>query len=175
VIGEGIYVDGIEPVAVSADAALLVSAGPDTFHAVTPAVPGVYYYASRGIDLDGQRGLWSNIVDRVVTELTPAETPRLATSLEQNYPNPFNPATIIRFSVGEAEAGPSGSAPVLVELYDVAGRRIATLEKSTMPSGEYAISWNGTDDRGRQVSSGVYFVRLAVGTTVRSRKMVLLR
>jgi hypothetical protein len=173
--GEGIYIDLIEPVAVGEDQTLLADAHPDTFYVVTPTELGDYLYHVRGMDIDGQRSRWSNIVSYTVTELTPAETPAIASGLKQNYPNPFNPTTNIRFSVGEAESGPSGSAPVLVELYDVAGRRIATLKKDTLPSGDYTIPWSGTDDRGRQVSSGVYFLRLQVGPKTFSRKMVLLR
>ena len=172
---EGIYIDQIQPVATSESRTLLATACPDTFVSVTPPEPGLYYYASRGIDIDGQRGLWSNVVGHTVTELTPATIPALVTGLTQNYPNPFNPTTNIRFSVGEAESGPGGSAPVLVELYDVAGRRIHTLEKGLRPSGDYSIPWNGTDSRGKQVASGIYFVRLQVGAKVYSRKMVLLR
>ena len=128
-----------------------------------------------GMDIDGQKSRWSNVAVQTVLQLTSAETPRFASGLEQNYPNPFNPTTIIRFSVGEVESGPSGSAPVLVELYDVGGRRITTLKDGLLPSGEYSIPWNGTDSRGRQVASGVYFARLQVGPKVYSRKMVLLR
>jgi flagellar hook assembly protein FlgD len=101
--------------------------------------------------------------------------PHFSSGLAQNYPNPFNPTTMIRFTVGEADAGPSDAASVLVELYDVAGRRIVTLKKGLLPSGEYSIAWNGVDGRGKQVASGVYFVRLQVGAKVYSRKMVLLR
>ncbi len=172
---EGIYIDLIDPTAAAEGLNVLATAHPDTFFAVTPTEMGEYLYHVRGIDIDGQRSLWSNIVSYTVTEVTPAETPAIASGLEQNYPNPFNPTTNIRFSAGAKEAGVSGMAPVLVELYDVAGRRIAVLKKDTLPSGEYTIPWSGTDDRGSQVSSGVYFLRLQVGTQTFSRKMVLLR
>jgi len=175
VTGEGIYIDLIEPTAVCGELNVLAAAHPDTTFMVTPTALGDYLYHVRGTDIDGQRSRWSNIVAYTVTELTPAETPGFASGLKQNYPNPFNPTTVIRFSVGEAESGPSGSAPVLIELYDVAGRRITVLKKGTLPSGEYSVSWNGTDDRGHQVSSGVYFLRLQVGPKTFSRKMVLLR
>jgi hypothetical protein len=173
--GEGIYVDLIDPVAVSEERTLIADAHPDTFYVVTPTELGTYYHRARGKDADGQRSRWSNIAVQAVIELTSADTPRFASGLEQNYPNPFNPTTVIRFSVGEAEAGLSGTVPVLIELYDVAGRRIATLKDAPLPSGEYSVSWNGTDSRGKQVSSGVYFARLQVGAKVYSRKMVLLR
>ncbi|HER44240.1 MAG TPA: T9SS type A sorting domain-containing protein, partial [Candidatus Eisenbacteria bacterium] len=175
VTGEGIYVDLIDPTAVAGERTVLAAAHPDTFFTVTPTGLGEYLYQVRGIDIDGQRSLWSNIVTYTVMELTPAVTPGFASGLEQNYPNPFNPVTNIRFSVGEAEAGASGTAPVLVELYDVAGRRIATLKDAPLPSGEYSIAWNGMDARGCQVASGVYFLRLQVGQQAFSRKMVLLR
>jgi hypothetical protein len=172
---EGIYVDLIDPTAVSEERTVLAAAHPDTFLVVTPTELGTCYYQVRGTDGDGQKSRWSNAVVHTILELTPASTPGFSSGLAQNYPNPFNPTTIIRFSVGETESGPSGSAPVLIELYDVGGRRIQTLKKGLLPSGEYSIAWNGVDDRGKQVASGVYFVRLQVGAKVYSRKMVLLR
>ena len=88
--------------------------------------------------------------------------------LEQNVPNPFNPTTTINFAI--ATAG-------LVELvvYDVAGRRIATLLRRAMPAGRASVTWNGRNDKGAQVPTGVYFYRLAAGSKVETKKMLLLK
>ncbi|NQV15815.1 hypothetical protein HQ531_10195, partial [bacterium] len=69
--------------------------------------------------------------------------------LFQNYPNPFNPTTTISYSLPEA-----GDVKMLI--YDVRGRSIKSLESGYQPAGKYAIQWNGTDDSGNPVSTGVY-------------------
>jgi hypothetical protein len=88
--------------------------------------------------------------------------------LAQNTPNPFNPKTQIAFSLPE-------SADVTLSVYDVAGRRVATLVDRNLPAGPYAVEWNGCSDNGEKVASGVYFYRLTAGEKETSRKMVLLK
>ena len=89
-------------------------------------------------------------------------------SMRQNYPNPFNPATTIRYSI-------SRSTHVHMAVFDVGGRMVATLVDSQQSPGEYAVGWNGLDDRGQEVASGVYFCRLTANQLTASTKMVLLR
>jgi len=60
-------------------------------------------------------------------------------------------------------------------VYDIAGRRVATLADGVHGPGELDATWNGTDDSGRGVASGIYFARLAAGEFAAVRKMVLLR
>jgi len=89
-------------------------------------------------------------------------------SLAQNHPNPFNPRTRIDFrteSVGRAE----------LRIYDVAGRLVRTLVETTMPAGDHSVEWDGTNDRGSSVGSGVFFYELRAGTFHEQRRMVLLR
>jgi hypothetical protein len=88
--------------------------------------------------------------------------------LGQNYPNPFNPHTAIRYSVGE---------PSFIEIavYNVAGKRVRTLVSARMPEGTYQTSWDGTDDRGAPVASGVYLCQMQAGSQAIQRKLVLLR
>lgn len=92
-----------------------------------------------------------------------------ANRLNQNAPNPFNPKTSIRFTVG-AEV-----AEVSLAVYDVAGRLVARLLEGRPGVGEHVVTWNGRDDAGRQVASGIYFARLSVDAWSDSRKMVLLK
>lgn len=73
--------------------------------------------------------------------------------LKQNYPNPFNPSTTIKFSIAKA-------AFADVAVFDVLGRRIATLASEELKPGHYTTTWNGTDDNGVAASSGVYYVRM---------------
>jgi hypothetical protein len=110
-----------------------------------------------------------------VSDLTPADTPQLRTSLAQNYPNPFNPVTTIRFTLGSEDLKGSTTAPVLLEIYDIAGRRVAVLMDRCLAPGLYQVRWDGTGPGGEALASGVYFTRLAVGERVLSHKLVLLR
>jgi hypothetical protein len=88
--------------------------------------------------------------------------------LAQNMPNPFNPKTTIAFNLPQA-------ADVRLEVYDVAGRRVATLINRNLAAGPHEVVWNGLADGGEHVASGVYFYRLAAGDRELSRKMVLLK
>jgi len=90
-------------------------------------------------------------------------------ALQQNYPNPFNPLTTIAYDV------PAGGAEVTLTVYDVAGRRVATLVSEFRRAGHWSVPWNGTDFSGRRIASGVYFYRLQAGAFVETRKMVLLK
>lgn len=86
----------------------------------------------------------------------------------RNYPNPFNPATTIRFVVPKP-------ARVRIAVMDAAGREIDVLVNENMESGEFETRWDGKDSRGRDVDSGVYFLRMTAGGDTAERKIVLLR
>ena len=88
--------------------------------------------------------------------------------LEANYPNPFNARTAIRYSL---HAG----GDVELVLFDVTGRRVATLVDGQQPAGTHAVYWDGRTDSGVEAASGVYFYRLQAGDRQRSRKLLLLR
>jgi hypothetical protein len=92
------------------------------------------------------------------------------TSLESVFPNPFNPSTSIRYHVG-------ASARVTLAIYDVRGRLVRQLLDADIPGStqERMITWDGSDDRGRPVASGVYFVRMHTPSSAQSRKMVLIK
>jgi hypothetical protein len=97
------------------------------------------------------------------------ETPKLKTGLHGTYPNPFNPTTHIVFSLER-------DGPVTIAIYDIAGRRVRSLMDGKMTSaGRYTITWDGLDDQGRNVSSGVYFCRFQAEDEAASTKMILLR
>ncbi len=84
-------------------------------------------------------------------------------ALEQNYPNPFNPATDIRYRISETRF-------VVLRVYDLLGREIATLVNEPKPPGDYVVRWNAEG-----ISSGVYFYRLLAGSFSASRMMCLMR
>jgi hypothetical protein len=83
--------------------------------------------------------------------------------LAQNFPNPFNPSTKIKFSISKANK-------VKLEIYNIAGQKIATLVDQKMNAGSHEVEWNASN-----VASGVYFYKLHYGTNVETKKMVLIR
>lgn len=87
--------------------------------------------------------------------------------LHQNYPNPFNPATTIQFSLPQTEK-------VHLAIYDIRGRLVRTLVDHDLYSqGLYTLSWDGKDNFGQQVASGIYFTKLQAGKFAATRKMTL--
>ncbi len=107
--------------------------------------------------------------DRMVLfETDDVTIPALRLALHQNVPNPFNPLTSIKYVTGE-------DGYVRLEVYDVSGRHVRTLVDAFQSKGQYTVDWNGIDNQGGSVSSGVYFYRLMAGKRVLNRKMVLLR
>ena len=85
------------------------------------------------------------------------------------HPNPFNPRTTISYSVAR-------TGPIQLEIYDVRGRRVRVLADGWRPVGEHSSSWDGLDDRGQPVASGVYFTRLqSVGQKSLTQRVVLLK
>jgi len=102
-------------------------------------------------------------------ETTDSSVPK-SFSLKQNYPNPFNPSTTIGFDI----AG-TGSQSVKLELFDASGRRIKILVNAPLSAGSYAISWDGKDENGRPVSSGVYFYKLTADSFTETKTTVLLK
>ena len=96
------------------------------------------------------------------------DTPRDFT-LEQNYPNPFNPATNITFTLTQA-------TDVKLAVYNLLGQRVAVLiDDQTRTAGKHTVQWDGRDDVGNLVSSGMYIYRLEADNFTQSRKMVFLK
>ena len=89
-------------------------------------------------------------------------------ALYQNYPNPFNLSTTIPF-------GLNGYKPVDLSIYNVLGERVRIFQQNTLTPGDYAIEWDGKDELGRIVPSGIYFYRLSVGEQMKTNKMILVK
>ncbi len=87
-------------------------------------------------------------------------------TLSQNYPNPFNPETYICFSLPER-------TQVSLVIYNLMGEKVKTLATGEMDAGAYSIYWNGKDEAGKSVASGIYFYRLVAGENSVTKKMVL--
>lgn len=89
-------------------------------------------------------------------------------NLKQNYPNPFNPLTTIQYRI-------TTDSEVILIIYDLVGNEIITLINEYKPSGQYIALWNGKDNLGQPVSSGIYLYMLKTGDFVRTRKMAYLK
>jgi hypothetical protein len=104
------------------------------------------------------------------TAIVPGDVPTVAQQIElyQNYPNPFNPATTIEYYMPKAGA-------VSLKVFDITGREVRTLLHQWQASGLHQVRWDGRDERGAQVASGIYIYQLKTAQAVRSRKMVYMR
>lgn len=102
--------------------------------------------------------------------------PAFRGKLDQNYPNPFNPSTTIGFEL-PGTLYPEGASVVNVHLavYDVSGRLVKTLLSGDLTPGPHKVVWDGTNNGGRHVSSGIYFYRITSGNWSNTKKMVLIR
>ena len=89
-------------------------------------------------------------------------------ALQQSHPNPFNASTTIRYRVGQA-------GPVALAVFDLAGQSIRILIDHFQTPGEYTVPWNGRNDAGQQVASGVYVYRLQAGPQSLQRQLVHLK
>jgi len=86
-----------------------------------------------------------------------------------NYPNPFNPSTTILFSTTESTENTE------IIIYNIKGQIVKTLLKNSCESGNRSVVWNGDDESGKKVCSGIYFYKLKTGKYSKTRKMLLLR
>ena len=133
-----------------------------------PQVDVLYYYLNQ-IDLDGTTSR-SQIVEVLLspTAVTELALPSV-NALQQNFPNPFNPETMISFDL-------SGDQVVSLTIYDMAGQVVRTLvDAQPMTVGSYRQMWDGRNDSGAKVGSGVYFYQLRAGDFIAKKKMTLLQ
>jgi len=117
-----------------------------------------YWYRLQEVTSDGS-----------VMEYAPVSvTYRLANRLDANIPNPFNPRTTIGYAIAHDGA-------VTLTIYDVSGRKVRVLVNQRQQADTYHVTWDGTNDAGQSVASGVYFYRLRAGKFIQTRRMVLLK
>jgi len=89
-------------------------------------------------------------------------------SLGQNRPNPFNPSTVVDYSVAR-------KSQINISVFNILGQRVKTLVDREADAGQYQAVWDGADDNGNQVASGIYFYKMSTAGFVETRKMVLMR
>jgi hypothetical protein len=106
---------------------------------------------------------WVGVEEETGEEKLPAEF-----SLSNNYPNPFNPETRIGYFIPKA-------CQVKLEVFNILGQRVRMLVDENQTAGKREITWDGKDENGNEVASGVYFYRLQAGDFTQTKKMVLIR
>jgi hypothetical protein len=124
--------------------------------------------ASGGFRL-GQ-GFWAPVFFLNATDASPpaASGIQWADGLAQSFPNPFRDAATFAFTVAR-------ESRVTLQVYDVTGRRIATLVDDERAPGRHAVRWDGRDHTGRTVGTGVYFYRIRIGSWSDSKRLLRLR
>jgi hypothetical protein len=104
-----------------------------------------------------------------VTEMPGSEDNRPTEfSLSQNYPNPFNPETYIEFGLSKA-------SHVKIDIFNIVGQKVKTLVDEEMQPGKYVADWDGKDEKGTAVSSGIYFYRMEADDFSDMKKMLLVK
>ncbi|MCB0280864.1 MAG: T9SS type A sorting domain-containing protein, partial [Calditrichaeota bacterium] len=88
--------------------------------------------------------------------------------LAQNYPNPFNPVTTIKYQLKE-------NTDVQLLIFNTLGQKVKTLVNAYQSANSYEVLWNGSNDNGRKVASGIYFYKLITANKVLTKKMVLIK
>ena len=91
----------------------------------------------------------------------------LETALKGSYPNPFNPSTTIKYDVA------ADNTPVTLAIYNIKGQKVCSLMDARIDKGSHTVVWNGTDDKGREVSSGIYFVTMKSPGITKTHKLLL--
>lgn len=122
-------------------------------------LPGVYYYRLKQVDYDGTYE-YSSIIK------TTLKNPD-SFSLSQNYPNPFNPETTIEYALPTV-------SKVNLTIYTIFGQEVKTLISKEQGPGRYSVKWDGTNDGGMKVASGVYLYKINAGKFVSVKKLALL-
>ena len=89
-------------------------------------------------------------------------------ALDQNWPNPFNPATTLKYSLPKA-------GEVTLNVFNILGQQVTTLVNGFQEAGTYEVIWNGTDDAGDNVASGIYFYRVKVNDFTQTKKMLMVK
>jgi len=123
----------------------------------------------------GHQEVWAAAMDYSYLGVgEPAAGPVLPRSvaMQQNYPNPFNPSTTIRFDLPGNEGEKRN---VTIVVYDMRGRRVRMLIDSDLEPGNHQVHWNGRNDRGESVGSGIYLYTLNAGGERFTRKMTVLK
>ena len=140
----------------------------------------VYAFAVNGSNLfvgTGGGGVWRRPLSEIVAVEDDFSQVPVGFTLEQNYPNPFNrstersqqsPATTIRYQLPK-------TTQVVLKIYNTFGQEVRTLVNARQPAGVNSVVWDGRNQSGKEVSSGIYIYRLQTGESVQNRKLSFVR
>jgi hypothetical protein len=120
------------------------------------------------LEYGGNRGIWEITFPENTTAVSEEQARPAGFSLAQNYPNPFNPATTIPYQVGR-------EGRVELAIFDLAGQQVRGLVDAEQPAGAHAVVWDGRDDQGQPVASGIYLYRLRAGAFRETRQLSLVK
>jgi len=118
-----------------------------------------FNYRLKQIDNDGKYE-YSNSIEILLDSPSKSEA-------FQNYPNPFNPATIISYNIHY-------QCLATIKIYDLLGKEVAIIVNEEKQAGSYKVVWNGKDNSGKKLTSGIYFYRFTAGSFTQINKMILL-
>jgi subtilisin family serine protease len=123
----------------------------------------------------GNNGNTASFLDTRTND-TDIVRPNIHSRLDQNYPNPFNPETVISYQVVGSESPELGLTEfVTIDIYNVKGQKVRTLVSDYVSPGEHTVIWNGIDDHGQSVTSGIYFYRMQTTNFTDTKKMILMK
>jgi photosystem II stability/assembly factor-like uncharacterized protein len=115
------------------------------------------------------RSMWQVSIDSLVTtDVVRSENLPATIELRQNYPNPFNPNTTIRFAL-------SGRTRISLTIHDIGGAVVRQLVNDEVAAGQHSVSWDGMNDSGHRVSSGIYLCHITTDSRSTARKMIMLK
>ncbi len=118
----------------------------------------VYYLSSSNSEIDTEE-------DHII----------LSFKLFQNHPNPFNPSTLIPFTVYGSQVIVHSPIHTALKIYNILGQKVRTLVDEPKRAGNYELIWDGRDDSGKEVSSGIYFYQLRANNFIETKKLVLIK
>jgi hypothetical protein len=157
--------------AANAVIASVLGSGGGTSSATGARISGTAGQGVIGTSSDGvvtlSAGFWSARAG-VTVGVEPPPLHVWRNALHGSHPNPFNPMTTIDFEVGEPD-------DVRLEIFDLEGRRVRVLLTERRAAGPHRIRWDGADDAGHAIASGVYLCRLSIGSDAFAGKLLLLR
>ena len=130
--------------------------------------PGFLYYIVTAVDVHGNQSIPSNEASVAIPTATGGAPALSGLVLGDNFPNPFNHST-------ELQIGLPHDADINIEVFDVAGRRVASRNMPRQPAGWQRVAVGAHDDRGRPLASGVYFVRVRAAGQTQTKKIVIQR
>jgi predicted CXXCH cytochrome family protein len=127
-----------------------------------------YYYKVTAYDFSGNESGSSNEANVLATSVGTGNGLPTVFALRQNHPNPFNPTTNIQYDVPEA-------AHVTILVYNSLGMLVTRLVDQQQPAGSYSIQWDGKDQGGNNVASGIYFYKMEAGSFTAMKKMLFIK